>query len=66
MVGRIADMGAKRLVIDSFSAMADVHLRVTRGYGIALVYGVKPPTNVYALEMDVSEGYPMPKLTPII
>jgi len=48
------------------AAMADVHLKITRRRWTALVYGVKPPTNVYALEMDVSEGYPMPKLTPVV
>ena len=47
-------------------ALADVHLKVTREHGAALVYGVKPGTNLYVLEMDVSRGYAMPKLTPII
>jgi len=47
-------------------ATADVHLKIAREHGAVLVYGVKPRTNVYALEMDTSEGYPMPKLTPII
>ena len=48
------------------SGAADVHLRITREHGVVLVYGVKPMTNVYALEMDTSEGYPMPKLTQVI
>jgi len=47
-------------------ATADVHLKITREHGTVFVYGVKPKTNLYALEMDTSEGYPMPKLTPII
>ncbi|MEM2169416.1 MAG: ATPase domain-containing protein [Candidatus Bathyarchaeia archaeon] len=47
-------------------AIADVHLRVTREYGTMIVYGIKPRTCLYALEMDVSKGYVLPKLTPII
>jgi hypothetical protein len=52
--------------VEVLGATADVHLKITRGHGTVLVYGVKPRTNLYILEMDVSEGYPMPKLTPII
>ncbi|MBS7639786.1 MAG: ATPase domain-containing protein [Candidatus Bathyarchaeia archaeon] len=48
------------------SAIADIHLRITREHGSVLVYGIKPRTNLYVLEMDVSRGYAMPKLTPII
>ena len=50
-------------ILDS---IADVHLKVVRRHGSVLLYGVKPRTNIYVLEMDVSEGYPMPKLTPVI
>jgi len=53
-------------VAEILGATADVHLRITREHGAVLVYGVKPRTNIYVLEMDVSEGYPMPKLTQII
>ncbi|MEM4576366.1 MAG: ATPase domain-containing protein [Candidatus Nezhaarchaeales archaeon] len=48
------------------SAIADLHLKVTRRHGTVLVYGIKPRTKLHALEMDVSEGCPMPRLTPII
>jgi len=47
-------------------SMADVHLRFARRHRVVLVYGVRPTTGLYALEMDVSEGYPMPKLTPMV
>ncbi|MEM2321249.1 MAG: hypothetical protein QXS79_05150 [Candidatus Bathyarchaeia archaeon] len=47
-------------------ATADVHLKITRKYEIVLVHGIKLRTNLYALEMDTSMGYSMPKLTPII
>ncbi|MEM2153249.1 MAG: ATPase domain-containing protein [Candidatus Bathyarchaeia archaeon] len=48
------------------SAAAETHLILTRKHGSALLYGVKPRTNLHVLEMDASKGYPMPKLTPII
>jgi circadian clock protein KaiC len=47
-------------------SLAHVHLKMTREHGAILIYGIKPRTNVYVLEMDVSEGYPMPRLTPVI
>ena len=47
-------------------SIADVHLRLARRHRVVLVYGVRPATNLYAIEMDASEGYPMPKLTPMI
>jgi hypothetical protein len=47
-------------------SLAHVHLKMTREHGTVLVYGIKPRTNVYVLEVDTSEGYPMPRLTPII
>jgi circadian clock protein KaiC len=47
-------------------SLAHVHLKMTREHGAVLVYGIKPRTSVYVLEMDTSEGYPMPRLTPII
>ena len=61
----IAKPGYEELV-KKLSAQAEVHLKLTRKYGVLLLYGVKPRTQLYALEMDVSKGYPMPKLTPII
>ncbi len=51
---------------EALGSLAHVHLKVTREHGVVLVYGVKPRTNIYALEMDASKGYPMPKLTQII
>lgn len=46
-------------------AMADVHLRIMREHGAVLLRGIKPRTHLFAIEMDVSKGYPMPKLIPI-
>jgi hypothetical protein len=50
----------------SLSSIASVHLRLLRKHGCLLLYGVKPRTGLYAVEMDVSKGYPLPKLTPIV
>jgi len=50
----------------TLAALVEVHLKITREHGAVLVYGVKPRTNLHVLEMDTSEGYPMPKITPII
>jgi len=47
-------------------AIADVHFKMTREHGALLLYGLKPRTEIYAVEMDVTKGYVMPKLTPII
>jgi len=48
------------------SALADVHLRLTRENDCLLLSNIKPGTALYAVEMDVSKGYPLPKLTPIV
>jgi KaiC/GvpD/RAD55 family RecA-like ATPase len=50
----------------SLSSIASVHLRLLREHGCLLLYGVKPRTGLYGVEMDVSKGYPLPKLTPIV
>jgi circadian clock protein KaiC len=47
------------------SPIATIHLKLTREHGCLLLYGIKPRTGLYAVEMDVSRGYPLPKLTPI-
>jgi len=48
------------------SPIATTHLKLTREHGCLLLYGVKPRTGLYGVEMDVSRGYPLPKLTPIV
>ncbi|MCX8176299.1 MAG: hypothetical protein N3E48_03600, partial [Candidatus Bathyarchaeota archaeon] len=50
----------------NLSATAEIHLKFTRKHGSVIFYGVKPRTNPYVLEVDVSKGYFMPRLTPII
>ncbi len=48
------------------ASISDIHLRLTREHGCLLLYGVKPRTGLYAVEMDASRGYPLPRLTPIV
>ncbi|RLI05416.1 hypothetical protein DRO26_02245, partial [Candidatus Bathyarchaeota archaeon] len=48
------------------SSVADVHLKLTRKRGALIFYGIKPRTNLHIVEMDVSSGVPLPKLTPIM
>ena len=51
---------------EKLSRIIDIHLCLTREHGCLLLYGVKPRTGLYGVEMDVSRGYPLPKLTPIV
>jgi len=46
--------------------MVETHLRLLREHGCLLIYGIKPRTSLYAVEMDISKGYPLPRLTPIV
>jgi len=48
------------------ASIADIHLKLTRECGVPIVYGIKPRTGFYAIEMDTSQGYARPKLTQII
>lgn len=50
----------------SAANISDIHLKLIRDHGTLLLYGRKPRTCAYAVEIDVSKGYPLPKLTPII
>jgi len=53
-------------VSDILNAIVDVHLKIVREHGALLLYGLKPRTRLHFVEMDVSKGYPLPKLTPIL
>jgi len=57
--------GRRDLAI-KLSPIADVYLRLAREHGCLLLYGIKPRTCLYAVEMDVSRGYPLPRLTPMV
>lgn len=51
---------------EKFSSIADINLRLTREHGAPLLYGIKPRTGLYAVDIDTSRGYLLPKLTPIV
>jgi len=53
-------------VVKKAIPLSSMHLKLTRRHGCFLLYGMKPRTPLYAVEMDVSNGYPLPKLTPMI
>ncbi|MEM1539628.1 MAG: ATPase domain-containing protein [Candidatus Bathyarchaeia archaeon] len=61
----IIKAGQRNLAV-KLSAIADVYLRLTRRRGTLLLYGVKPRTGLYTVNIDNSMGYQIPKLTPII
>jgi len=53
-------------VSELLNAIADVHLKIIREHGALILYGLKPRTRLHFVEMDVSKGYPLPKLTPVV
>lgn len=57
--------GADPYLKQKAADISDVHLKIVREHGTILLYGVKPRTGIYVVEMDVSKGYPLPRLTPI-
>jgi len=61
----ITKAGYRDLAV-KLSALADTYIRLTRRHGCLLLYGVKPRTPIYAVEMDTSKGYPLPRLTAIL
>jgi KaiC/GvpD/RAD55 family RecA-like ATPase len=56
----------RKTLSKKLGSMVDFYLRLTREHGSLLLYGIKPRTGIYVMEMDVSKGYPLPKLTPIV
>jgi len=48
------------------SNMSATHLRLEEMNGAAVMYGIKPETGYYVMEIDTSKGYPDLKLTPIL
>ncbi len=53
-------------VINQLRDASDIHLKVAREHGALIIYGIKPRTNLYNLDVDASQGYPQAKLTPIL
>ena len=47
-------------------SMVDWHIKFTKKDGLLMLQGVKPYTNLYAVDCDVSSGFPVMKLTILI
>jgi KaiC/GvpD/RAD55 family RecA-like ATPase len=47
-------------------SIADVHLRLIKKEGTLLLYGLKPWTPIYAVQTDRTQGYPWPRLAPVV
>jgi len=56
----------RKKLLARLSALCETHISMVKQHGAILLYGVKPRTGLYALEMDVSRGYALPRLTPIV
>jgi len=53
-------------LVSVLSKMAKVHLKMTEMDGVALIYGAKPRTGYYVLEIEPSKGFPELRFTPIL
>jgi len=53
-------------VSEILNAFTEIHLKMIREHGALLLYGLKPRTRLHFVEMDVTKGYPLPKLTSIL
>ena len=45
--------------------MVDWHFRLSKVHGTLLFQGIKPETPLYAVQCDISKGFPMAKLTEV-
>ncbi|MDW8021966.1 MAG: ATPase domain-containing protein [Nitrososphaerota archaeon] len=50
----------------SLPPLSSIYLRLTRKHGCFLLYGVKPRTQLLAVEADISDGNLVTRLTPIL
>jgi len=65
-LGIITMKGGREEPARRLGATADIYLKLAREHGTLLLYGVKPRAPLFAVELDISKGYPMPQLTPIV
>jgi len=49
--------------LDSF---ASAHIKTKFVSGVPCIYGERPRTEIYAMELDTSDNNPQIKLTPIV
>jgi hypothetical protein len=46
--------------------MCDVNLKIMERFGSCYVYGEMPRTGLYNADIDTSQGFPVPELTPVV
>jgi len=46
-------------ILTKILGMVDWHIRLSKKDGVLLIQGVKPHTNIYAADCDISKGYPV-------
>jgi KaiC/GvpD/RAD55 family RecA-like ATPase len=51
---------------DMCKSIADVHLKLVKREGTLLFFGLKPWTGIYAVQTDETQGYPWPRLAPLV
>lgn len=49
-------------ILDKIKDLVDWHFKMTRKHNLLMLQGMKPRTALYAVECDVSQGYPYMKL----
>ena len=50
----------------SLRTMCDIDLKLIERYGAFYVYGEMPRTGLFNVEMEFSQGFPVPELTPVV
>ncbi|MEM2504964.1 MAG: ATPase domain-containing protein [Candidatus Bathyarchaeia archaeon] len=54
-----------RRVVEVLPAISTMHLKLSREHGVYLLYGVKPRTGLYVMDIDVSDNLIETRLTPM-
>lgn len=53
-------------LIKSLAPIADMHLKITRRHGCVIIYGIKPRTPLYAIQLDPRKSLLIPELISIV
>jgi KaiC/GvpD/RAD55 family RecA-like ATPase len=53
-------------IIERLAPIADMHIKITRGFECIIFYGVKPETPLYALQTTPESKTPLPEIIPIV
>ncbi len=53
-------------IIERLAPIVDIHLKMTRRHGCLLIYGIKPSTPIYAIQVDPEKSPPVPDLFAIV